>query len=194
MEFKDHSTNSFEQLLIETLDEQMGPPPSAQVWTRIAQEINQPPNQPPRLLSLLSSFGSSSIVSRTFILAFLLIFGSKVFQKSNQEQSLPPIIVPTSLPYSLPIRSIPESDLRSTEMQPIEEQVQPAQLRTEGLGARGRVIFSFGIEAKPVIQAPKENNFLGSERLIKTEKQKKQNKLEPVRRSKPQPDKRYIAT
>ena len=43
MEFKGRSTDPFEQLITETLDEQLGSPPSVEVWKRIAEEISQPP-------------------------------------------------------------------------------------------------------------------------------------------------------
>lgn len=133
MEFKGRSTDPFEQLITETLDEQFGAAPSASVWNRIAEEISQPmsrgtreppQSQPsvPSAFSFLPSYGvpSGYRVGSTLILVLLLMLvGPRVLQQWNQTSSLPPGVVPTALPYFLPQRPVPESDLRATEKQVI---------------------------------------------------------------------------
>lgn len=216
MEFKGRSTDPFEQLITETLDEQLGSPPSAEVWKRIAEEISTPPsnlNKRARFASLLSHRRYHRVCSTLIVLLLLMLVAPQALQQWNQPSSLPPRVVPTKLPYSLPLRPVPESDLRPTEKQAIPkghaviEQEQPAQLGMGGLGARGEVIFSSVIQAKRVIQAPNQNNILGSkldkidfesyvgekERACPLGKKPLPACPQPVRRPKQQPDNKHIA-
>ena len=115
--------------------------------------------------------------------------------------------MPTKLPYSLPLRPVPESDLRPEDTQAIPkaqaviEQEQPAQLGTWGLGARGEVIFSSVIEAKSVIEAPNQNHLLGSELdkihfksyVGEQEEKAPRKRRQPARRPKQQPDNKHTA-
>lgn len=206
MEFKGRSTDPFEQLITETLDEQLGSPPSAAVWKRIAEEISQPPpnlNKRARFASLLSHRVCSTLI----VLLLLMLVAPQALQRWNDASSLQPRVVPTKLPYSLPIRPVPESDLHPTQKQAIPkgqaviEREQPARLGTWGRGARGEVIFSSAIEAKPVIEAPNQNHLLGSEldkihfKSYVGEKEEKPlpARRQPVRRPKQQPDNKHTA-
>lgn len=110
MERNKRTPSRLDQLIGDSLRDNLGPPPSREVWHRIAGEISQSP--PRRVPNWRLSFLRAPLVQSAFVLALLVIvIGQPAYHELSREFSHDSATVPARLPYTTTIRPVPAADL-----------------------------------------------------------------------------------
>jgi hypothetical protein len=113
-----------DQVISETLRDRMGPPPSREVWSRIAKDIAKPA-RPSTLETLLRLF-HGPLAQSAFIVAMLaVIVVQPAFYWMNKDYPVGPLV----LPYSPRSRPIPESEWRMNDTLTRERGEEPTSLQ-----------------------------------------------------------------
>jgi hypothetical protein len=75
MEPHERSLDSFDQLIGETLQERMGPPPTDEIWNRVARELSEPvaPARWRRWFGSLQDLLHAPLVQTAMVLSLLLV-------------------------------------------------------------------------------------------------------------------------
>ncbi len=142
MEPPDRPSDSFDALISEAVRERLGAVPSADVWERIAHEVQRPPHVPPwvRLLAWLHTLGRSPLTQSAVALAMtVLIFVQPAYYWMHQDIPQPVYSAPIQVPPLLKGRALPDGETqlaRSLVMAPPEmnEEAPPLAVEARTIG------------------------------------------------------------
>lgn len=137
MEHRNRHSEPLDQLIDEVLRERLGPPPSREVWDRIAKEVA--PSPAPRrstLASLIELFHAPVTQSALIVAMLVVIVVQPAFYWIHKDYPVNPMV----LPYAPRSRPLPESELRRPDL-------SAQQARSER--PRGQQVLSFQILLPP---------------------------------------------
>lgn len=105
------SRDPLDDLITETLRDRLGPPPSSEVWQRIAREI-APPRRPSLWKRLRTGWAAPLLQSAAMIASLGLL----IIQPALYWQHQPRPTGPASLHVSSYSRPLPDGDLRADSL------------------------------------------------------------------------------
>lgn len=136
MEPDRNRSQPIDDLIEDALREHMGPPPSREVWRRIAQEIEQPAPRSRRRISLAALWPLPPLLQRASVGGLmLLLLGQPALEQVDRFYHAPPAnrVIPTSLPSAPHARPVPQADLDAEALAALgealpDDRLPPAKL------------------------------------------------------------------